>query len=56
MVIGRIALQDEKAQTMVEYGLIMGLVTLAVIGTVSLLSDAVLAMFQRIFEAVSNAA
>jgi Flp pilus assembly pilin Flp len=55
-VIDRIALQDEKAQTMVEYGLILTLITFAVIGTVSLLSDAVLAMFQRILEAVSNAA
>jgi Flp pilus assembly pilin Flp len=52
-VIDRVVLHDQKAQTMAEYAVILGVIMFGVIATVSLLSDAVLALFQRVLDTVS---
>jgi pilus assembly protein Flp/PilA len=40
--------QNESGQGMVEYGLILGLIAVLIIGTLSLIGDELLAMFQTI--------
>ena len=52
MVVGQIELHDQKAQTMAEYTVVLGLITVAIVTTVSVLSDAVLAAFERALEIV----
>jgi pilus assembly protein Flp/PilA len=40
--------KNESGQGMVEYGLILGLIAVLIIGTLSLIGDELLAMFQTI--------
>jgi Flp pilus assembly pilin Flp len=54
MVVDRIALLDEKAQTMAEYVILLGLITVGVVTTISLLSNAVQSGFQRTLDLVSS--
>lgn len=53
MVVERIALDDQNAQTMAEYAVLLSVITVALVTTVSLLSDAVVELFQRTLEALS---
>ena len=41
-------LHDESGQTMAEYGVMLALITLGVVGALTLLNGAVLGMFGRI--------
>ena len=48
-----IALQDQSGQTMAEYAVVLGVITLAIVTTLSLLSGAMEAAFDRTVEIVS---
>ena len=50
-----ITLYDEKAQTMAEYVLVLGVITVVIVASFSALSDAILAAFERTLEIVSVA-
>ena len=52
MTVGRTTLHDQEAQTMAEYVVVLGLMTAAIVTTISVLSDAVLAAFERALEVV----
>ena len=55
MIGGRDAMHDEKAQTMAEYVVVLGLITAAIVATLSVLSDTMLAAFERSLEIVKIA-
>ena len=46
IVVDRIALEDQEGQTMVEFAFVLSLITIAIVTLVSLLSDAVVDMFE----------
>lgn len=50
-----IATRVEEGQTMAEYTVVLGVITLAIVTTISLLSDAINAGFERTFEIVQAA-
>lgn len=52
---GHIRLHDQKGQTMAEYVVVLGLITAATVATLSVLSDTVLAAFERSLEIVKIA-
>jgi Flp pilus assembly pilin Flp len=54
MVVERIALEDQTAQTMAEFAVVLGLITIAIVTTIGFLSDAVLAMFENALDIVSR--
>lgn len=54
MVVDRIVLHDQKAQTMPEYAVVLGVITFAIVTAISLLSGAVTAAFQRTLDVVST--
>ncbi|MFZ5353631.1 MAG: Flp family type IVb pilin [Bacillota bacterium] len=43
---------DESGQALSEYGLVLGIVVIAVIVTLGLLKDKIIAMFQKILDAL----
>jgi len=47
------ALENQEAQTMPEYAIVMGMITIAIVTTISLLSGVVVTMFQNVVDAVS---
>ena len=47
------ALADQEAQTMAEYAIVLGLITIAIVTAISSLSGAVVTMFQNVVDAVS---
>ncbi len=55
MIGGRNTLHDERAQTMAEYVVVLGLITAAIVATLSVLSDTILAAFERSLEIVKIA-
>ena len=50
-----IATRVEEGQTMAEYTIVLGVITLAIVTTISLLSDAINAGFERTLEIVQAA-
>ena len=50
-----IAIRVEEGQTMTEYTIVLGVITLAIVTTISLLSDAINAGFERTLEIVQAA-
>jgi pilus assembly protein Flp/PilA len=44
---------DEEGQTMAEYGVILGLITLLVVGTIGFLGGAINTKFQGVLDAIS---
>ena len=50
-----IALHDEGAQTMAEYVVVLGVITIAIVASFSALSGAILAAFERTLEIVGVA-
>jgi Flp pilus assembly pilin Flp len=54
MVVKRIASDDQRGQTMAEFAVVLGLITVAIVTTISFLSDAVLAMFQDALDIISK--
>jgi len=49
-----IALQDEKGQTMAEYVVVLGVITIAIIGAFSALSGAIESALQSVVDIVSS--
>ena len=47
--------RNERGQTMAEYVVVLGMITLAIVTTISLVSGAILAAFQRTLEIVQSA-
>ena len=45
---------EEKGQGMTEYGLVLGIIAVAVVTTLGLLREQILAMFNAVTEAVVN--
>lgn len=45
---------DEKGQTMAEYAVVLGVITIAIVTTFSVLSGAIWAAFQRTVDIVSS--
>ncbi len=54
--MNRIAMEDQNAQTMAEFAVVLGLITIAIVTTISFLSDAVLTLFQNTLDIVSKVA
>lgn len=50
-----ISFRSETAQTMAEYAVVLGVITLAIVTTVSLLSDTIVAAFDRTITILSSA-
>ena len=50
-----IRLHDERAQTMAEYVVILGVITVAIVTSFTVLSNAILAAFERTLEIVGGA-
>lgn len=50
-----IRLHDERAQTMAEYVVVLGVITVVIVTSFSLLSEAILAAFERTLEIVGGA-
>jgi Flp pilus assembly pilin Flp len=50
----KITIRSEQAQTMAEYAVVLGVITLAVVASFSLLSDAMAAAFERALELVGG--
>ena len=48
--------RDTSGATAVEYGLIVGLIFLAIVGAVNLFSDSNYAMYETVSNAMNNAA
>lgn len=48
-----IAIQDHSGQTMAEYAVVLGVITLAIVSTLSLLSGAMEEAFDRTVDIVS---
>ncbi|HEY7794392.1 MAG TPA: hypothetical protein VIA10_10340 [Gaiellaceae bacterium] len=50
----QITIRTEKGQTMPEYAVVLGVITLAIVASFSLLSGAMAAAFERTLELVSG--
>jgi Flp pilus assembly pilin Flp len=50
----QVSLQSEAGQTMAEYSVVLGVITLAIVTTLSLLSGAIAAAFGRTVDIVSS--
>ena len=50
----RIDIGDQTAQTMAEFAVVLGMITVAIVTTISFLSDAVLALFRDTLDIVSR--
>jgi Flp pilus assembly pilin Flp len=50
----QITIRSEKGQTMAEYAIVLGVITLAVVASFSLLSGAMAAAFERTLELVGG--
>ncbi|MEA4963554.1 Flp family type IVb pilin [Lutispora sp.] len=46
-------LKDEKGQALSEYGLVLGIVVIAVIAILGVLKDKIISLFQKIADALS---
>lgn len=55
MLMKVIRLHTESAQTMAEYAVVLGVITLTIVTTLSLLSDAVVAAFDRTLTVLASA-
>jgi Flp pilus assembly pilin Flp len=53
MVLDGSRLQNENGQTMAEYAAVLGVITLTIVGTLSVLSGAMAAAFQRTLDIIS---
>jgi Flp pilus assembly pilin Flp len=51
----RFSLQIDEGQTMAEYTVILGMITLAIVTTISLLSDAINVGFTKTLEVIQSA-
>lgn len=49
------SLQADEGQTMAEYAVVLGMITLAIVTTISLLSDAINTGFTRTLDVVQSA-
>jgi Flp pilus assembly pilin Flp len=49
-----IAIADQNGQTMAEYSIVLGMITVGIVTAISLLSGAVLALFKDVLDAVSK--
>jgi len=55
MMIRRpIAFRTESGQTMAEYALVVGVITFVIVTTFSLLSDTIVAAYQRTFDILTS--
>jgi Flp pilus assembly pilin Flp len=52
----QITTQNERGQTMAEYAIVLGVITLAIVASFSLLSDAMSAAIENILELVDGVA
>lgn len=52
----RIAPSEQKGQTMPEFAIVLGMITVAIVTTISLLSDAALRMFENAVDVISQLA
>jgi Flp pilus assembly pilin Flp len=50
----QITIQSEKGQTMSEYAIVLGVITLAVVASFSLLSETIAAAFEATLELVAG--
>lgn len=50
----QVAPRDETGQTMAEYAVVLGVITLAIVTTFSVLSGAIWSAFDRTVDIVSN--
>ena len=50
----KVTIQSEQGQTMAEYAVVLGVITLAIVASFSLLSDATAAAFERVLELVGG--
>jgi Flp pilus assembly pilin Flp len=50
----QITIQNEHGQTMAEYAVVLGVITLAIVASLSLLSDAVAEALERTLELVGG--
>jgi Flp pilus assembly pilin Flp len=49
-----IAFRTESGQTMAEYALVVGVITFVIVTTFSLLSDTIVAAYQRTFDILTS--
>lgn len=49
-----IIFQTESGQTMAEYALVLGIITFIIVTTFSLLSDQIVAAYQRTFDILTS--
>jgi Flp pilus assembly pilin Flp len=54
MMVDRIELNDQKGQAMAEYAILLGMITFAIVTTISLMSDAVRGAFQQTLDIVTS--
>ena len=54
-LVARDRMREEKGATAVEYGLMVGLIAVVIIGTVTLLGGQLNALFQRVVAALGGA-
>lgn len=50
----QITIQNERGQTMAEYAVVLGVITLAIVASFSLLSDAVTAAIEQTLDLVGG--
>lgn len=50
----QITIQNERGQTMAEYAVVLGVITLAIVASFSLLSDAVAAAIEQTLDLVGG--
>ena len=55
MSIRSLSLQADEGQTMAEYTVVLGMITLAIVTTISLLSGAINSAFTRTLDVVQSA-
>lgn len=55
MAVEKIRVEGEAGQTMAEYAVVLGVITVAVVTTFATLSGAINAAFGRVLEIVSHA-
>jgi Flp pilus assembly pilin Flp len=44
----RVESRPEQGQTMAEYAVVLGVITIAIVGTIATLSDGIRALFQQV--------
>jgi Flp pilus assembly pilin Flp len=54
-ITNKVESRNEKGQTMAEYTVVLAVITLAIVTTISLLSDAINAGFERTLDVVQSA-